>query len=234
MPTAASSVDDVELDARRPGPRSPRALSDALDAPVEQPRPDAAAPVVRVDLALDLVHRRCRRGRSARRVLRRSSRPSTSTRTMSSNRSLPSFVSMSICRFRRVGSYGHAVGGHRRGDQVGRSARSRRRRGRTAPGAPGSPEPRPDRAAGSARSWPSVGDLGVDVIARLRTCVSMCSLTDLWMIFQVRRCSARARGSPSRAARAISRSSLRWLARRSSVSRPSASAARTAQPGSPS
>ena len=41
---------------------------------------------------------------------------------------------------------------------------------------------------------------------------SMCSLTDLWMIFQVRRCSARALGSPSRAARADSRSSFRWLA----------------------
>ena len=48
----------------------------------------------------------------------------------------------------------------------------------------------------------------------------MCSSTLLWMIFQVRRCSARARGSPSRAARAISRSSFRWLASRSWRQRP--------------
>src|SRR5437899_1434441 len=63
---------------------------------------------------------------------------------------------------------------------------------------------------------------------------SMCRSTDLWMIFQVRRYSARARGSVSRAARATSRSSLRWLASRSSVSRPWPIASRTAQPGSPS
>ena len=41
------------------------------------------------------------------------------------------------------------------------------------------------------------------------------------------------RGSPSRAARASSRSSFRWLASRSRSSVPSSSAARTAQPGSP-
>ena len=57
--------------------------------------------------------------------------------------------------------------------------------------------------------------------------------TALWIDFQRRASSARARGSTLRSAKASSRSSLRWLSRRSSVRVPSASAARTAHPGSP-
>ncbi len=53
------------------------------------------------------------------------------------------------------------------------------------------------------------------------------------MAFQRLRSSAWARGSPLRSAKASSRSSLRWLSSRSTVSEPSSSAPRTAHPGSP-
>ena len=104
LPTEASSVHERELDVdarildARPAPST-------LDAPVEQPPADAAAPEIRVDLALDLVHRGVVADHPLD-VLRAMSRPSTSTRTTSSKRSLPSFVSMSICRFGAVGARG--------------------------------------------------------------------------------------------------------------------------------
>ena len=122
-------------------------------------------------------------------------RPSTSTRTMSRRGSRPSAVLLVDPESRRsapTGSVGLACRDH----HLGQSRRSRRRPreepGLEAPGGRGRVRHRGRRRISS----PVVGHRVSPVFA------FHVLVTDLWMIRQVRRCSARARGSPSRAARA--------------------------------